>query len=120
MNDQKILIVDKDEGLCLSYKKEFLEDGYNVITANRGNEAVQKVLRYHPDLVIMDIKLPDEDGLTVMDKIVRNKKNLPVIINTEDPSRKLDFKTWLAKSYIVKSEDTKSLKNEVQRLLKGN
>ena len=100
-------------------KKEFLKEGYNVITANNGHEALQKALRYNPDLVIMEIKFPDEDGLMVMDRIVRNKK-MPVVINAEDPNYKMNFKTWIAKSYIVKSEEIRNLKNEVQKLLNGN
>ena len=117
MQKTRLLILDSEKDITLSYKKEFYKEGYDVITAEKGIEAVQKTIRYNPDIVIMDIKLPGEDGINVMDQLIKVKRNLPIIINTRDNFYKSDFKTWLAKSFVIKSKDLKELKNEIEYLL---
>ena len=113
----KLLIVENQKNLALLYKREFLEDGYDVILAREGNEAINKTKRYHPDLVIMDIRLPGLDGITTMGEILQINKNIPIIINTEYPIYKDDFITWAVKTFVIKSGDLTELKNEVSKFL---
>jgi DNA-binding response OmpR family regulator len=77
----RILAVD-DEPLYQHLLKVNLEkEGYEVITANNGEEALDMVSSRHPDLVVMDIMMPKLDGLTASERI-RQFSNVPIIILT--------------------------------------
>jgi DNA-binding response OmpR family regulator len=77
----RILCVD-DEPLYQHLLKVNLEkEGYEVITANNGEEALELVSSRHPDLVIMDIMMPKLDGITASERI-RQFSNIPIIILT--------------------------------------
>lgn len=117
MSKTKLLVLDSERDIRLLYKKEFYQEGYDVITAQKGIEAVEKTLQFNPDVVVMDIKLPGEDGIKVMDNLIKIKRTLPIVINTRDNYYKTDFKTWLAKSFITKSRDLKELKTEISHLV---
>jgi two-component system response regulator AtoC len=82
MPTYSILVVD-DERSLLSFMQNLLEkDGYEVITAGTGTEALQKTVGEDPDLVILDLLLPDMDGIAVLEKIRQHDRNIPVIILT--------------------------------------
>jgi DNA-binding response OmpR family regulator len=77
----KILAVD-DELNILELVKLYLErEGFQVMTASSGGEALTKLSAFGPDLVILDLMLPDIDGFEVC-RLVRSKSNLPVLMLT--------------------------------------
>ena len=77
----KILVVD-DEALARKLLKDFLESkGYDVITANGGKEALEKI-RKGPDIVLLDIMMPDMNGMEVLDKIKETSPSTVVIMVT--------------------------------------
>lgn len=63
MRQQTILVVDDYEGLVNLYRAALARTGYRVETAASGSEAVKKARELNPDLVVMDVNLPDMDGL---------------------------------------------------------
>ena len=69
------------------------------------------------DLVVLDIKLKNESGLDLLQKIVKERHDMPVILCTAFSCYKDDFSTWLADGYVVKSSDTQELKDEIKRVL---
>jgi two-component system response regulator AtoC len=81
MND-RILIVDDEETLCYFLKASLEEKGYQATTAYTAAEGLDIVTRQQIDLVLLDLKLPDGDGLDVLDQIRRADANLPVIVLT--------------------------------------
>ncbi len=81
MND-RILIVDDEETLCYFLKASLEEKGYQASTAYTAAEGLDVVTRRQIDLVFLDLRLPDGDGLDVLDKIRRVDANLPVIVLT--------------------------------------
>ncbi|MDN3512476.1 MAG: response regulator [Candidatus Jettenia sp. CY-1] len=111
-----ILVVEDDKNQLLLYKQELSLEGYNVITAKDGLEAIQKVNEQIPDLIVMDINMPKMDGIESMSRILHERK-IPIIINTAYSSYKDDFMSWSADAYIIKSSDLKELKNKVRELL---
>ncbi len=113
-----ILIVDDEPAIRKLYEKEFGEDGFNVLLAGSGDEALLRVNEPNDiDLVILDIKMEGKDGLQVLD-VLRNQKNgVPVILNSAYSTYKNDFTSWLADAYLVKSHDLTELKTKVQELL---
>lgn len=113
-----ILVVDDEAAICRLYEKELTEDGYAVIVAENGAEAIQRVESSNSiDLVILDIKMEGQDGLEVLDAIRRRNRGLPVILNSAYTTYKNDFMSWLADAYLVKSHDLTELKEKVQELL---
>ncbi len=112
-----ILVVEDDKNQLLLYEKELSLDGYNIIIARDGLEAIKKVKEQLPDLIIMDITMPKMNGIEAMGKILSEHKKIPVIINTAYTSYKDDFMSWSANAYIVKSSDLKELKDKIKELM---
>jgi len=113
----KILIVDDEQNLRLLYKKEFEKEGYEVILAKSGEEALRKFQEAAPHLVILDIKMPGLDGVETMSKMLSIDNKTPVILNTAYASYQDNFTTWAADAYVVKSSDMGELRNRVREIL---
>jgi DNA-binding response OmpR family regulator len=112
------MIVDDEPSIRRLYQKEFSEDGYEVVLASSGQEALNQIdNEKYPDLVILDIKMEDKDGLEVLDELRGKHKGLPVILNSAYSTYKNDFTSWLADAYLVKSPDLSELKEKVRELL---
>ena len=112
-----ILLVEDDKNQLLLYKQELSHEGYNIITAEDGQEAVKKVKEYTPDLIVMDINMPKMNGIESIGKILSDHKKIPIIINTAYSSYKDDFMSWSADAYIIKSSDITELKNKINELI---
>ena len=117
---RKILLVENEEGQRLLYEQELNEEGYLVIWARNGKEALQYLEESPCDLVVLDIVMPEMDGLEVLAKIVSRYKKMPVILHTAYAHYKNDFMTWLADAFVVKSSDLSVLKKTVKELLMKN
>ncbi len=76
---EKILIVDDDKALRDLLKRYLSENGYTALAVNDGSEMNKLLEHTVPDLIILDLMLPGEDGLTLA-KQIRNKGNTPIII----------------------------------------
>lgn len=86
MPDQNktILIVEDDRALSLTLKDNFEKEGFGIILAKDGVEGLKFALEQKPDLILLDIVMPNMDGMTMMRKLredVRGKK-VPIIILT--------------------------------------
>lgn len=112
----KILIVDDDESILRLYKEELEDEGYQVFAASSGREAIEIFEREKPNIVTLDILMPDMDGIAVL-RVMKNKDpNIPVIMSTAYDYRD-DFGVWAAEAYVVKSSDLTELKETIKRLL---
>ena len=78
----KILIVDDEQPIRETLEMVMLGKGYEVVTAGDGLSAVHAFDREHPDLVILDIRLPEMNGIQVLQRLKKKKKEAPVIIMT--------------------------------------
>lgn len=112
-----ILLVEDDKNQRLLYEQELRHEGYEVVTASNGKEALEKVQEKLPDIVIMDINMPKMDGIEAMGKILSKNKEIPVIINTAYSKYKDSFMSWAADAYIVKSSDLSELKDKIKEVL---
>src|SRR6266480_205746 len=112
-----ILVVDDEDSIRLLYSEELAEEGHEVSTAASAAEAVAKLEEQTYDLVVLDIKLKNESGLDLLQKIVKERHEMPVILCTAFSCYKDDFSTWLADGYVVKSSDLTELKEEIKRVL---
>ncbi|MCD6255365.1 MAG: response regulator [Deltaproteobacteria bacterium] len=113
----KILIVDDEEHIRTLYKEELLREGYQVSTSATGRNILELIEKERPDLIILDIKMSDCNGLDIL-QIIRNKYyNMPVILSTAYEIYKNDMKSMAADFYVVKSFDLTELKKRIKRAL---
>lgn len=112
----KILIVDDDQHIRRLYKEELEEDGYEVVIASTGAEAMELFERENPDLVTLDILMPDVDGIKILRQMKEKKPRIPIIMSTAYDYRD-DFAVWASEAYIVKSAELTELKETIRKLL---
>jgi CheY-like chemotaxis protein len=114
---KKILVVEDEEGLRLLYEEELKAEGYEVLTARNGREAIQLLEVRKPDLIILDIVMPVMNGMETLGRILGKERKIPVILNTSYSGYQEDFMSWAADAYLTKSVDLSELKDKVRELL---
>lgn len=113
-----VLIVDDEKNLLELYRNELCAEGYEVLVASTGKEAVELLQKRKPDVVVMDIRMPEMDGIEALGKVVARHRNIPVIINTAFSAYQEDFRAWAAEEYVIKSSDLTQLREALERVLK--
>ncbi|MCX8123430.1 MAG: response regulator [Spirochaetes bacterium] len=114
---KKILIVEDEQHQRELYAMELQEEGYDVDQAANGKEAVDKVKANKYDCVVLDIRMPEMDGIEALGKILSRDKKVPIIIYTAYSNYKSNFMTWTADAYITKSSNLKELKDKIKELV---
>ncbi len=115
----KILVVDDEELLVKGIRFNLQNDGYDVICGTNGLEAVQLAETDKPDLIILDVMMPEMDGLTACSKI-REFSNVPIILLTakaEDMDKLMGFEQG-ADDYLTKPFNILELKARIRALLR--
>ena len=115
---RRILLVENEKAQQLLYERELREEGCFVLCASNGKEALRRLEELPCDLVILDIVMPEMDGIETLGKIVSRYRKTPVILHSAYPYYHCDFMTWLADAFVVKSSDLSVLKKTVKELLK--
>jgi DNA-binding response OmpR family regulator len=114
----KILVVDDEKNILKLYQAELEDEGYSVVTANSGREAMDVFESENPDLVTLDILMPDMDGIQVLRQMKERKPDIPVIMLTAYDYRD-DFSVWVSDAYMVKSSDLSNLKATIKQIIEG-
>ena len=114
---KKILVVEDEEGLRLLYKEELEAEGYEILTAGNGKEAIQQLEEERPDLIILDIVMPVMNGMEALGRILGKERKVPIILNSSYPGYREDFMSWAADAYVTKSADLGELKSKIRELL---
>jgi DNA-binding response OmpR family regulator len=118
----KILIVEDDLDVAEMLNAYFRVQGYEVFTVNWGEDGVRSSQTVHPDLVILDIRLPDIDGYEVARRLRGDRRtaDIPIIFLTEkrDRSDRLQGLELGADDYITKPFDVQELRLRVRNALK--
>lgn len=120
MSKKKVLIVDDDPRILEVLKERFHSEGYEVLTADDGFVALKLVEEERPDLVILDVIMPDLDGCQVMERIRRFSspaKNVPIIIMSGKSEMEGRFNGYDIHSFIQKPFDSKDLLRQARELL---
>lgn len=110
----KIMIVDDEEHIRFLYSEELSEAGYEVITADSGYMLLERINDEKPNLVVLDIKMVDYNGLDLLQDIRNKFADLPVILCTAYDTFKEDLKSIAADFYVIKSFDLTELKNKIK------
>ena len=113
----RILIVEDEEHQRELYATELADEGYEVDQAANGKEAISKVTDREYDLVILDIRMPEMDGIEALGQILSRQKKTPIIIYTAYSNYKSNFMTWTANAYLTKSSNLNELKEKVREVL---
>ncbi len=110
----KILAVDDDENNLLLTKLELRDELWDVITASNGQEAIELFGRENPDVVIVDIKMPDIDGITLLKSMKAIRPEIPMAIYTGYDEEAVTI-PYEADALVIKSSSFKKLKEFVRR-----
>ena len=117
----KVLAVD-DENDILLILRTSLRDDYDVLTASNGPEALQKIAEDSPDVVILDMMMPEMDGIEVLEEIRRNPATatLPVIFLTgvSDRSKIREALDKGTAYYLTKPFNHRELNSRVEQALR--
>lgn len=91
---KKILIIDDEEDILTYLTAFFYENGFTVISAQNGKEGVNEAVSAKPDIITLDISMPEESGIKALRELQNNNitKNIPIIIITGVAS---DFKRFI-------------------------
>ena len=121
MKKGKILVVDDEVNITQILKFSIGAEGFEVITAQNGEEAIERARRERPDLIILDIMMPKIDGYEACRILKANPltKNIPVLLLTakgRDIDRRLGYEVG-ATDYIVKPFSPNKLIERIHRLL---
>jgi DNA-binding response OmpR family regulator len=113
----KILVVDDSEDFRILCKYELEDAGYEVIMAGTGARAMESFRKDNPDLVVLDIKLPDMDGLELLGRMKEISADVPVIMHTAFDYM-YDLACDASDAYVVKSADFRELKDTITQVTK--
>ena len=116
-NKKTILVVEDDTNQRDLYVDELESEGYRVLTASNGRDALNVARENDPDIIVLDINMPGMDGLDTLSHLLEVNRRTPVIINTAYASYQDSFTSWSADAYVVKSSDLGELKATIKQLL---
>src|SRR6266508_6433220 len=102
----RVLLIDDEQFYFKLLKKTFVEAEYNLEYAKSGSEGLAKIPSFEPDMLIVDLKLPEMDGFEILERLRRDPKysHMPVIVITakDELSEKLKAFELGADDYLVK------------------
>ena len=111
----RILLVDDDKNIRRYYTEELSDDGHQVSAVASGHQLLRIINLFKPDVMVLDIKLVDYDGLELLKEIRNEYYNLPVILCSAYQTYKYDQRSIAADYYVVKSFDLSELKTMIKR-----
>lgn len=120
---KKILLIEDEYILAEMYKDKFIEAGFSVDVAMDSEEGLELARKDKPDLIVLDILLPKENGITFLKWMKDNKEisSIPVIVfsNYDDPETKKVASDFGVKDYLIKADYTpKKIVEKVKSYLK--
>lgn len=121
---EKVLIVDDEVNIVISLEFLMEQAGYTVDVARTGNEALEKLATFQPDLVLLDVMLPGVNGFDICQRIRQTPEWAAMkIVMLSAKGRDVEITKGLAlgaNAYITKPFSTKALLDEVQKQLTEN
>lgn len=116
----KLLIVDDQAGIRLLLKEVFKSEGYEIILASNGKEALMRMDSDTPDCVLLDMKMPGMDGSEVLQNMKSTRPKLPVIMMTayDDIESESSSVIHLADHYFTKPFDIHEVRSTINEMLR--
>jgi len=120
---KKILAVDDEKHIVRLVQINLEKEGYTVVTASNGREALEVAVAEKPDLIVMDVMMPEMDGLEALAKLKEGDAtaNIPVIMLTAKAQDSDVFRGWQsgADLYLTKPFNPAELITFVKRIFEG-
>ena len=115
-----VLVIDDDQSLLRALRLGLEAEGHDVSTADNGDHGISQTALQSPDIVVLDIGLPDMDGLVVAQRI-RQWSDVPIIIlsATGDDHRKIDALNGGADDYVTKPFSMGELEARIRAVLRN-
>ena len=119
---KKILIIEDEELLYNLLRKKLITEGYDVSVSEDGQKGLDSMKKDIPDLILLDIVMPNKDGFEVMEEMKKDKnlKNIPIIIISNsgqpveiDRAKDLGAKDWLVKTEFEPLEVIKKVRKQI-------
>jgi DNA-binding response OmpR family regulator len=115
----RILVVDDEESIRILYSEELAEEGYDVIATGDGSQVMALIEETRPDLVLLDIRPGQVNGLDVLRDIKNKYYDLPVVLCTVCPFFKSELRSIPADHYALKSSQLTDLKLKIRMAFQG-
>jgi CheY-like chemotaxis protein len=103
-SSQKTILIIDDQPFFVTLQQNLLKrQGYRVVAAANGAEGLARAKQYKPDLILLDIEMPEMDGFTVCEKLKQDEelKHIPVIILTATQDIKLNEKAFKVGAEVI-------------------
>lgn len=116
----KVLIVEDDESLRDVYHEEFESEGFTVEIARDGKEGIEKMESFLPEIVVLDLMMPQMSGFDVLKSVKANPalKNIPILVLTNiNPDVADLMKNWGATAFLLKADNTPGQVAEKMRMI---
>lgn len=118
----RILLVDDEPNIRRLFRDELEEEGHLIEQAGDGAEALAALDRADYDLVVLDLRMPEVNGLEFLERVRDFRPNLPVIVCTAVRGMESEYELWASQvaAILNKPVDLDVLKGEVHRILAEN
>ncbi len=113
----RIMVIDDEKYIREWYSIELSDMGYEIKTVGSCYKILNKIELFQPDLIVLDIRLIECDGLELLQEIRNCYPETSVIICSAYDSYRDDIKTIAADYYVIKSFDLSELKSKIERAL---
>ena len=104
--NKKILIVEDEKSILSLLQEKFISEGFSVATAQNGKKGLIATEKEKPDLILLDIKMPEMDGITMAKELKKRNNDTPIIFftNLEDLKHIGDAVEINESDYLIKSD----------------
>ena len=115
---KKVMILEDDEATAELMKFYLQEEGFEVVVSSRGTSFITKAAEFQPDLITLDVLLPDANGFSIFEKLQQDERtrNIPVIFVTVREEKDKGIKMG-ASGYIVKPFNEGELKGTIKSII---
>lgn len=120
MSNEKILVIDDNQEIRTYLQKKVLEPaGYVFLSASDGSEGLQRALEERPDLILLDLKLPDMYGLEILEALRDHQVEIPVILMTFYGSESIAVRAFRlgVRDYLSKPFESEEVLESISRAL---
>lgn len=122
MQNKRILVIDDEENFCKLVRMNLVLLGnFTVSTATNGKEGIKLAKKAKPDLILLDILMPNMDGFEVLERLKEDKETMaiPIVLLTAkgDEESKIKAMKLYGEQYITKPIETPELKTKIEEIL---
>lgn len=114
----KILVIDDEPDIIKVLTSRLQANNYEVVTAANGEEGLEKLKNENPDLIILDILMPQMDGYTFVKRLKKTGREVPIIVLTAKQGMKDLFAIEGITDYVVKPFNADELLKKIEKNLR--